>query len=53
MATHSPTMPAAFSKGNAPVEPVDPARQAAILAEVRQLRLRILGWKQSPVAVNP
>ena len=43
-------MPSAFSKGNARPEPVDPARHAAILLEVRKLRLRILNWQRTPVA---
>ena len=46
-------MPAAFSKGNERVEPIDPARQAAILVEVRQLRLRILGWQRAHAVVKP
>ena len=46
-------MPAAFSKGNARVEPVDPARQAAILVEVRQLRKRILDWQRAHAAAKP
>jgi rhomboid protease GluP len=46
-------MPAAFSKGNDRVEPIDPARQAAILQEVRQLRLRILGWQRAHAVVKP
>jgi hypothetical protein len=45
-------MPAAFSKGNARVEPLDPARQAAILIEMRQLRMRILGWQRAHAAVK-
>jgi rhomboid protease GluP len=45
-------MPAAFSKGNARVEPLDPARQAAILLEMRQLRMRILGWQRAHAAVK-
>jgi rhomboid protease GluP len=40
-------MPPAFSTGNARVEPGDPARHAAILLEVRQLRLRILDWQRA------
>jgi rhomboid protease GluP len=46
-------MPAAFSKGNARVEPLDPARYGAILVEVRQLRMRILGWQRAHAAVRP
>ena len=46
-------MPAAFSKGNARVEPIDPARLAAILVEVRQLRLRILNWQRAHAAAKP
>lgn len=47
-------MPSAFSKGNARPEPADPARHAAILIEVRQLRMRILNWQRTRVpAVKP
>ena len=46
-------MPAAFSMGNARVEPVDPARQAAILVDVRQLRKRILDWQRAHAAPKP
>lgn len=45
-------MPPAFSKGNARVEPVDPARHAAILQEVRQLRKRILDWQRAHAQVK-
>jgi rhomboid protease GluP len=45
-------MPAAFSKGNARAEPVDPARYGEILIEVRQLRLRILNWQRAHAVVK-
>lgn len=40
-------MPPAFSKGNARAEPSDPARHAAILREVKQLRIGILDWQRA------
>ena len=46
-------MPSAFSKGNARPEPLDPARRAQILLEVRQLRLRILNWQRMAGAAKP
>ncbi|SMP72080.1 rhomboid family intramembrane serine protease [Noviherbaspirillum suwonense] len=46
-------MPAAFSKGNERVEPADPARHAAILIEVRQLRMRILNWQRAHAPARP
>ena len=41
-------METGFARGNARPPPADPARQAEILHEVRQLRTRILGWQQAP-----
>jgi hypothetical protein len=43
-------MEAGFAKGNAPPPPADPARQAAILREVKQLRGRIVNWQQTHTA---
>jgi rhomboid protease GluP len=40
-------METGFAKGNARPLPSDPARQAEILQEVRQLRGRILSWQQA------
>jgi rhomboid protease GluP len=45
-------MPPAFAKGNARVEPIDPARHAAILQEVRQLRVRIQDWQRAHAQVK-
>lgn len=45
-------MPPAFSKGNARVEPIDPVRHAAILQEVRQLRVQILDWQRAHAQVK-
>jgi len=38
-------MESAFSVGNARPAPVDPARQAEIIEELRQVQKRILAWR--------
>ena len=43
-------MQPAFAMGNARTGPMDPARQAQILQEVRQLRLRIMNWQRDHAA---
>lgn len=42
-------MDVGFAKGNARPPPADPARQAEILREVKQLRERIVNWQQAHV----
>jgi hypothetical protein len=41
-------METGFARNNAPPPPADPARQAEILREVKQLRTRIATWQQTP-----
>jgi hypothetical protein len=41
-------MESAFSVGSARPAPANPARQAEIIEEVRQVQKRILAWRQGP-----
>ena len=44
------SMQPAFAMGNVRAGPLDPARHAQILQEVRQLRLRIMNWQRASTA---